>query len=180
MIVCLCFPSVTVADVSEQSLDSPASRKGNAYKYRLNELKSATNNFSKKNVIGEGSFGEVFRGSVVDKGTGEQIPVAVKVLNHDSQQGMDEWLVSKLSCTSPEKLQAILQHLITGQRDAGYSSIRVSPDFRITSPALVQHTHTGLTSIRGDGGFLRLKWQSKSSFRVTPPTHGVSHIAKGQ
>ena len=97
MIVFLCFPSVTIADVSEQSLDSPASKKGNAYKYRLNELKSATNNFSKKNVIGEGSFGEVFRGSVVDKGTGEQIPVAVKVMYHDIQQGMDERLANETS-----------------------------------------------------------------------------------
>ena len=40
---------------------------------------------------------------VQDKATGESVKVAVKVLNPESSQGMDEWLVSGLAnrqCTT--------------------------------------------------------------------------------
>ena len=66
-------------------------------KFKLAELKAATNTFSRKNLLGEGSFGEVFRGVVQDKAAGESVKVAVKVLNPESSQGMDEWLVSGLA-----------------------------------------------------------------------------------
>ncbi|CAO2206273.1 unnamed protein product [Urochloa humidicola] len=48
-------------------------------------LRAATNNFSEENKLGEGGFGEVFKGTLHD---GEEI--AVKRLSQDSSQGFQE------------------------------------------------------------------------------------------
>ncbi|KAL5658777.1 hypothetical protein ACJX0J_031940, partial [Zea mays] len=48
-------------------------------------LRTATNNFSEENKLGEGGFGEVFKGTLED---GEEI--AVKRLSHTSSQGFNE------------------------------------------------------------------------------------------
>eukprot|EP00850_Spirogloea_muscicola_P017451 SM000150S01710 [mRNA] locus=s150:105212:108081:- [translate_table: standard] len=52
------------------------------------DLKNATQNF--KNRLGEGGFGGVYKGWIVDQG--ETLTVAVKVLNHAGLQGHAEWL----------------------------------------------------------------------------------------
>ncbi|KAG6503860.1 hypothetical protein ZIOFF_036184 [Zingiber officinale] len=60
------------------------------------ELKSATRNFKPESVLGEGGFGRVYKGWV-DKKTlnptksGVGIIVAVKKLNPESVQGLEEW-----------------------------------------------------------------------------------------
>ena len=46
-------------------------------------------NFSSMRVIGEGSFGKVYKGSSQELGD-----VAIKVLDEKSSQGWDEWVVS--------------------------------------------------------------------------------------
>ncbi|KAF8026314.1 hypothetical protein BT93_F2950 [Corymbia citriodora subsp. variegata] len=64
--------------------------------YTLAELKSTTQNFGPHALLGEGGFGGVFKGWVDERtlapskvGTG--IPVAVKKLNPDGLQGLEEW-----------------------------------------------------------------------------------------
>lgn len=74
-----------------------AAGRGTARKFRLHELRAATASFSKKGLLGRGSFGEVYRGRLlVDResggGGGEMVDVAVKKLNPESSQGLDEWL----------------------------------------------------------------------------------------
>jgi len=72
--------------------------------YTFAELKSATKNFRPETVLGEGGFGKVYKGWVDEKtlnpskaSTG--IMVAVKKLNPESVQGMEQWQVQKLpSC----------------------------------------------------------------------------------
>ncbi|KAL1190039.1 putative serine/threonine-protein kinase PIX13 [Cardamine amara subsp. amara] len=64
--------------------------------FTLVELKTATKNFRPESVIGEGGFGQVFKGWVDEKTlapsrTGVGIPVAVKKSNPDSEQGLHEW-----------------------------------------------------------------------------------------
>ncbi|WVZ94349.1 hypothetical protein U9M48_040249, partial [Paspalum notatum var. saurae] len=54
-------------------------------KLSLAVLRTATNNFSQENKLGEGGFGEVFKGILED---GEEI--AVKRLSHTSSQGFNE------------------------------------------------------------------------------------------
>ncbi|KAI3812118.1 hypothetical protein L1987_16824 [Smallanthus sonchifolius] len=63
--------------------------------YTFSELKSATKNFRNDTILGEGGFGKVYKGWIEDKfgsklhGTGSVI--AVKKLNSESMQGIEEW-----------------------------------------------------------------------------------------
>ncbi|KAK0603831.1 hypothetical protein LWI29_009125 [Acer saccharum] len=65
--------------------------------YSVADLKIATNNFSPDSLLGEGSFGRVYKGWIYEKtlapsskrGTG--MAVAIKILNPDGPQGFDEW-----------------------------------------------------------------------------------------
>jgi hypothetical protein len=62
------------------------------------ELKAATRSFKSDTVLGEGGFGRVYKGWV-DETTmnparsGAGVPVAVKKLNPESLQGVQEWQV---------------------------------------------------------------------------------------
>ncbi|KAG8074549.1 hypothetical protein GUJ93_ZPchr0006g45804 [Zizania palustris] len=74
-----------------QILESP-----NLRIFSFAELKSATKNFRTDTVLGEGGFGKVYKGWVDDKtmnpsksSTG--VVVAVKKLNPESVQGMEQW-----------------------------------------------------------------------------------------
>ncbi|XP_020204273.1 probable serine/threonine-protein kinase PIX13 [Cajanus cajan] len=66
--------------------------------FSYEELKSATNNFSPDTVIGEGGFGQVFKGWLNEKtlsparpNSGFGMAVAIKKLNPESTQGFQEW-----------------------------------------------------------------------------------------
>ncbi|KAE9447440.1 hypothetical protein C3L33_20664, partial [Rhododendron williamsianum] len=73
----------------EQVLPSP-----NLRIFSYPELKNATKNFRADTVLGEGGFGKVYKGWLEEKltsrnGTGSV--VAVKKLNSESMQGLEEW-----------------------------------------------------------------------------------------
>jgi len=60
------------------------------------DLKAATRNFRADTVLGEGGFGKVFKGWLEEKGTsksGSGTVIAVKKLNSESLQGIEEWRV---------------------------------------------------------------------------------------
>nr|VDD00376.1 unnamed protein product [Brassica rapa] len=64
--------------------------------FSLADLKTATKNFRPESMIGEGGFGQVFKGWLEEKTlapsrAGVGIPVAVKKSNPDSAQGLHEW-----------------------------------------------------------------------------------------
>ncbi|KAF6159798.1 hypothetical protein GIB67_030056 [Kingdonia uniflora] len=59
--------------------------------YSFSELKSATKNFKNDTVLGEGGFGKVYKGVIDDKNNGGGQVVAVKKLNPESMQGVEEW-----------------------------------------------------------------------------------------
>ncbi|KAK3199370.1 hypothetical protein Dsin_022785 [Dipteronia sinensis] len=72
--------------------------------YDLNSVADATNNFSNKNMLGEGGFGPVYKGTLMD---GQEI--AVKRLSKCSGQGMEEFknevvLIAKLQHRNLVKL----------------------------------------------------------------------------
>lgn len=67
--------------------------------FSLLDLKTATKNFRPESMIGEGGFGQVFKGWLEEKTlapsrAGVGIPVAVKKSNPDSAQGLHEWQAS--------------------------------------------------------------------------------------
>lgn len=62
--------------------------------FTLAELKAATKNFRAETVIGEGGFGKVYKGLIDDRAAkkrGEGLTVAIKKLNSESTQGIEEW-----------------------------------------------------------------------------------------
>lgn len=67
--------------------------------FSLVDLKTATKNFRPESMIGEGGFGQVFKGWLEEKTlapsrAGVGIPVAVKKSSPDSTQGLHEWQAS--------------------------------------------------------------------------------------
>ena len=87
LVSCFGLPRVTAgnADGSEPPTDHAKVRK-----LKLREVALMCDNFSSKRVIGEGSFGKVYKGSSQELGD-----VAIKVLDDESSQGWDEWVVSE-------------------------------------------------------------------------------------
>ncbi|KAG5235578.1 G-type lectin S-receptor serine/threonine-protein kinase [Salix suchowensis] len=78
--------------------------------YDLSTIAHATNNFSSRNKLGEGGFGPVYKGTLVD---GQEI--AVKRLSKSSGQGMDEFknevmLIAKLQHRNLVKLLGFCIH----------------------------------------------------------------------
>lgn len=65
--------------------------------YSFAELKSATKNFRNDTILGEGGFGKVYKGWIEEtfgsKFTGSGSVIAVKKLNSESMQGVEEWQV---------------------------------------------------------------------------------------
>ncbi|KAI3688694.1 hypothetical protein L2E82_46461 [Cichorium intybus] len=57
------------------------------HRYSYEELKEATNGFSDNEVLGAGGFGKVYKGTLLNK-----TEVAVKCVNHDSKQGLREFM----------------------------------------------------------------------------------------
>jgi hypothetical protein len=82
------------ADESGTILEAP-----NLRIFTFAELKAATRNFKPDSLLGEGGFGQVYKGWVDEKtmnpvrsGTG--MVIAVKKLSQESLQGLQEWQVN--------------------------------------------------------------------------------------
>ncbi|PHT49755.1 hypothetical protein CQW23_09502 [Capsicum baccatum] len=56
--------------------------------FEFKELKKATNNFDEKNKLGEGGYGVVYKGNLVD----EKLEIAVKWFSRESIKGEDDFL----------------------------------------------------------------------------------------
>lgn len=62
------------------------------HRFSYQELKKATNGFKEKELLGQGGFGKVYRGTLPNS----KIQVAVKRISHESKQGLREF-VSEIS-----------------------------------------------------------------------------------
>ncbi|KAJ6699168.1 KINASE 1B [Salix purpurea] len=75
------------------SLPSMSQRHSNLRAFTVSELKSATKNFSRSVMVGEGGFGCVYKGSI--KSTEDpttKLEIAVKQLGKRGMQGHKEWI----------------------------------------------------------------------------------------
>ena len=73
--------------------------------FSLAELKTATADFGRKMLLGEGGFGWVFKGWLDEKSfapsdLGVRIAVAVKKCKPDSEQGLKHWQVNSFTYPS--------------------------------------------------------------------------------
>ena len=86
------------SDLDEIYPDGQILETPNLKEFSFTDLKTATKNFKTDSLLGEGGFGKVFKGWVDEKtlapskfGTG--MIVAIKKLNSESMQGLQEWQV---------------------------------------------------------------------------------------
>ncbi|KAK3010812.1 hypothetical protein RJ639_011496, partial [Escallonia herrerae] len=64
--------------------------------FSFSELKAATKSFRNDKLLGEGGFGRVYKGLLVEKENRNGNEIAIKRLNSTSMQGFKEWLVIQL------------------------------------------------------------------------------------
>ncbi|KAK9090681.1 hypothetical protein Sjap_023858 [Stephania japonica] len=90
--------------------------------FTFTELKNATRNFGRNNLVGEGSFGLVFKGwldehTLVASRPGSGMAIAVKKHKTESFQGHEEWLaeVNHLGCFLHQNLIRLIGYCLEGE-----------------------------------------------------------------
>ncbi|XVF59137.1 hypothetical protein PTKIN_Ptkin07bG0251400 [Pterospermum kingtungense] len=79
---------VKVAETANLApIDDDLERGAGPRRFSFKDLVSATNNFSERRKLGEGGFGAVYRGYLIDL----DIPIAVKKISKGSKQGKKEY-----------------------------------------------------------------------------------------
>ncbi|KAK1355475.1 putative serine/threonine-protein kinase PBL19 [Heracleum sosnowskyi] len=92
------FNSLDLSDTSvesngRKSFASLSQKPSTLRVYTVSELKTATKNFSRSLMLGEGGFGGVYRGVVSDaENSNKKIDIAVKQLSRRGLQGHKEWV----------------------------------------------------------------------------------------
>ncbi|KAJ4780837.1 receptor lectin kinase [Rhynchospora pubera] len=74
--------------VSDESMDDEFEKGRGPKRFQYNELAAATKEFAENEKLGEGGFGSVYRGILIDEGT----QVAIKKVSKDSKQGKQEYI----------------------------------------------------------------------------------------
>ncbi|XVE96637.1 hypothetical protein REPUB_Repub02eG0239800 [Reevesia pubescens] len=78
--------------IGRSSFPSMSQRPSNLRVFTVSELKSATKNFSRSVMLGEGGFGCVYKGFIKSPDDSQKIEVAVKQLGKRGLQGHKEWV----------------------------------------------------------------------------------------
>ncbi|XP_050228938.1 serine/threonine-protein kinase PCRK1-like [Mercurialis annua] len=85
--------ATSLDSISRPSFPSMSQRPSNLRVFTVSELKSATRNFSRSVMLGEGGFGCVYRGSIkTTEDPTRKLEVAVKQLGKRGMQGHKEWV----------------------------------------------------------------------------------------
>ncbi|KAL7120117.1 hypothetical protein ACP275_02G103600 [Erythranthe tilingii] len=97
---CFSFEDETTFGASRISNETIVAASRGVQRIKFKEVKKATKNFRSDLVLGEGSFGRVFKGWINENtftcsskpGSGTRTAVAIKKWNSGSFQGHEEWL----------------------------------------------------------------------------------------
>jgi hypothetical protein len=81
------------SSVSDYSIGGQILPTSNLRIFTFAELKAATKNFKADTLLGEGGFGKVYKGWLDSKNSSSGTTVAVKKLNSEGYQGLEEWQV---------------------------------------------------------------------------------------
>jgi len=81
------------SSVSDYSLGGQILPTSNLRVFTFAELKTATRNFRIDTLLGEGGFGKVYKGWLESSRNASGTTVAVKKLNTEGYQGLEEWQV---------------------------------------------------------------------------------------
>jgi len=81
------------SSVSDYSIGGQILPTSNLRVFTFAELKTATKNFRLDNLLGEGGFGKVYKGWLESSRNSSGTTVAVKKLNTEGYQGLEEWQV---------------------------------------------------------------------------------------
>ncbi|WCJ28338.1 Concanavalin A-like lectin protein kinase family protein [Euphorbia peplus] len=79
------------------------------HRFSYKELKQATKNFSDEEILGQGGFGQVFKGTLISV-PDSNIEIAVKRISNDSHQGLREF-VSEISSVGKLRHRNLVQLL---------------------------------------------------------------------
>jgi hypothetical protein len=88
------------SSVSDYSIGGQILPTSNLRIFTFAELKAATKNFKADTLLGEGGFGKVYKGWLDSKNSSSGTTVAVKKLNSEGYQGLEEWQVIRSSSYS--------------------------------------------------------------------------------
>ncbi|KAJ4806607.1 receptor lectin kinase [Rhynchospora pubera] len=77
-----------IETICDESMDDEFEKGRGPKRFQYNELAVATKEFAENEKLGEGGFGSVYRGILVDEGT----HVAIKRVSKDSKQGKQEYI----------------------------------------------------------------------------------------
>ncbi|WOL04959.1 hypothetical protein Cni_G13682 [Canna indica] len=89
---------------SEEAIDDDFERERGPKRFPFEELASATRNFSKEGMLGEGGFGSVYKGYLKDL----KLEVAIKKISRGSKQGRKEY-VSEVKIISQLRHRNLVQ-----------------------------------------------------------------------
>ncbi|KAL3838306.1 hypothetical protein ACJIZ3_022897 [Penstemon smallii] len=113
------YSSQNISDISTSSsvkisFSSLSQRPSNLRVFTFAELKTATRNFSRSLMLGEGGFGPVYRGVLRDTedSSSKKIDIAVKQLSSRGLQGHKEWVteVNVLGIVDHPNLVKLIGH----------------------------------------------------------------------
>ncbi|KAK3000833.1 hypothetical protein RJ639_020691, partial [Escallonia herrerae] len=126
--------------------------------FSFSELKAATKSFRNDKLLGEGGFGRVYKGLLVEKENRNGNEIAIKRLNSTSMQGFKEWLVIQLFHRTATGRGTGKPDELLGKRlrSALHRGLRLRRLFKVSFVHLIMQAEVNLLGIFSHPNIVRL------------------------